>query len=167
MTVFIMLLVSLAPCYKWGDWRNWKLYYPTLLFYLCGSLIENIITNNTHLWLFYGSYSADLLTDILFDFLLLPCVEILFLSNYPKGKLKQIFYYLAFLAAMSIFELVLFLSGEIKYYGSWNVVWSILVYAGIFPLLRIHFKKPLLAWLILFLFIAGGMFYFKIPLESL
>lgn len=167
LTLAIMLIVFGVLCYKWGDWKNWKLYYPTILFYIIGNLTENIITNKKPLWLFYGLSPADRLADYMFGFLIFPCVIILFLSNYPKGKIKQIAFSSMFIFVMSFIELILYYCEELKYYHGWNVGWSVLLYIGVFPLLRIHYKNPLLAWLILFILIAGGMFYFKIPLMSL
>ncbi len=167
MVIFILLLVSLFACFKWGDWKNWKLYYPTLLFYICGSLLENIVTNHKNLWLFYGSHSTDIYIDLVFDFLIFPCLIILFLSNYPQEKRKQFLHVFIFLLVMSLVEVILFLNGDLTYYNGWNVLWSVFVYMGIFPLLRIHYRNPLLAWFILLVLIAGGMIYFQIPLNSL
>ena len=167
MTLAIMQIVFLGLCYKWSDWKNWKLYYPTMLFYIIGNLTEDIITCKKPLWLYYGSTSIDRLADYLFGFLIFPCVVILFLSRYPKGRMKQLAYLCAFIAVMSFVEIVLYSHGEIKYYNGWNLWWSILLYVGVFPLLRLHYKNPIWAWVILFALVAGGVFHFKIPLADL
>ena len=81
--------------------------------------------------------------------------------------MKQLAYLCAFIAVMSFVEIVLYSHGEIKYYNGWNLWWSILLYVGVFPLLRLHYKNPIWAWVILFALVAGGVFHFKIPLADL
>ncbi len=162
MALVILGIMSIGACYKWGDWKHWELYYPTLLFYNIGALTENIITNNKSLWLFYGSYSIDRLADYIFGFLIFPCIIIIFLSRYPKGILKQILFMLGFIVFMSFVELILYYIGELKYYNGWNIGWSILLYIGVFPLLKLHYKKPLLAMLVLVILTIGGSIYFGI-----
>jgi hypothetical protein len=167
LALVIMDIVCIGLCYKWGDWRNWKRYYSTMLFYIIGSLTENIITCEKPLWLFHGSYPIDRLADYFFGFLIFPCIIILFLSNYPKGRIRQITYLFAFIFVMSFVEYILYSSNEIEYYNGWNIGWSVLLYVGVFPLLRLHYKKPLWAMLLLFILVCGGMFYFKISLNNL
>lgn len=162
MTLVILGIISIGACYKWGDWKNWERYYSTLLFYNIGALTENIITNNKSLWLFYGSYSIDRLADYIFGFLIFPCIIIIYLSSYPKGRLKQILFMLAFILFMSFVEIILYYTGELRYYNGWNVGWSILLYVGVFPLLRLHYKNPLLAMLVLMILTVSGSLYFGI-----
>ena len=138
-----------------------------MLFYIIGGLTENIITCQKPLWLFHGSYPVDRLADYIFGFLIFPCIIILFLSNYPKGRIRQIVYLFAFIFAMSLVEYLMYIYNEIEYYNGWNIGWSILLYVGAFPLVRLHYVNPFWAWLILFVLVCGGMFYFKIPLTNL
>jgi len=167
LILVILGIISIGACYKWGDWKHWKLYYPTILFYNIGALTENIITRNKCLWLFYGSYPIDRLADYIFGFLIFPFIIIVFLSNYPKGILKQTFFTLAFITFMSLVEVILYSTNELTFYNGWNIGWSILLYIGVFPLLRLHHRKPLLALLALIILTIGGSIYFGIPLISL
>ena len=162
LALVILGIISIGACYKWGDWKHWKLYYSTLLFYNIGALTENIITSNKSLWLFYGSYSIDRLADYIFGFLIFPCIIIIYLSGFPKGILKQILFMLAFILFMSLVELILYYTRELRYYNGWNIGWSILLYTGVFPLLKLHYRKPLLAMLLLVILTVGGSLYFGI-----
>jgi hypothetical protein len=69
---------------------------------------------------------------------------------------------LAFILFMSFVEIILYYTGELRYYNGWNVGWSILLYVGVFPLLRLHYKNPLLAMLVLMILTVSGSLYFGI-----
>ncbi|MBS5784411.1 MAG: hypothetical protein KID04_16235 [Clostridium sp.] len=164
MTLVVLGIVSIVACYKFGDLKNWEKYYSTILFYNIGALTENIITRNKPLWLFYGTHLTDTIADYVFGFLIFPCIIIVYLSNYPKAKIKQVLYTFAFISFMSLVELILYGINDLQYYNGWNVSWSILLYVGVFPLLQLHLKKPLLALLVLFILTIGGLIYFKVPI---
>ena len=166
MALLLMGIIFGGACYKWGDWKHWKLYYPTLLFYMVGALTENIITAKKVLWLFYGSYPIDRLSDYIFGLLIFPSIEILFLSRYPKGFMRQLVYMLSFIGLMSLVELILYSTHLLVYYNGWTYGWSVLLYIGVFPLLRLHFKKPIVALVVLFALAIGGFIYFKLPLTA-
>jgi len=162
-----MAIFFLGLCYKWGDWRHWEKYYSTILFYIIVSINESILTNKKHLWLFYGSASVDQICDYVFEFVIFPCVIILFLSHYPNQKMKQIFYVLAYTLILSSFEFIFYVRKEIKYYNGWNPWWSVLLYTVAFSLLILHYNNPLLAWLFTFILTCGVTLYFGISLMSL
>ncbi|WP_431308921.1 CBO0543 family protein, partial [Halalkalibacter flavus] len=48
---FLFLLAG----WRWGDWRNWEKYYPTILFFIINDLIHNFLCYNHQLWHFQES----------------------------------------------------------------------------------------------------------------
>jgi len=164
LTLVVLGIISIAACCKFGDLKNWGEYYSTILFYNVGAMTENIITRNRPLWLFYGSHMTDTIADYVFGFLIFPFIIILYLSRYPKARKKRILYTTAFISFMSLVELILYKIQELQYYNGWNVGWSILLYVGVFPLLRLHLKRPLTAMLILFTLTVGGLLCFHIAI---
>lgn len=114
-----------------------------------------------------GSSPADRLSDFILGFLIFPSIIIVYLSNYPKRKYFQMVYILAFTMSLSLIEYIVYLKKGILYYNGWNIGWSVLIYLGAFPLLRLHHTNPLLAWLIFFALTGAGIFYFKIPISQL
>lgn len=40
----ILVLVFVIIAWKWGDWKNWKLYYPTILFMILGDFVYIFLT---------------------------------------------------------------------------------------------------------------------------
>jgi len=35
---FVYGFLYLFAAWKWGDWKNWREYYPTILFFIIGDL---------------------------------------------------------------------------------------------------------------------------------
>lgn len=167
MALIVMSLVCIGLCYKWGKWKNWKIYYSTILFYIIGMLTAEIITDDKPLWLIKYSFWNNTLADYFIGYFIFPCIIILFLSNFPKHKIRQIAYIFIFVFVLSSVEYVAHIRKAISYHNGWTFVWSILLYIGMFPLLQLHYKKPLLAWLIFFTMVMIGSFYFKISLIAL
>jgi hypothetical protein len=165
MTLIIIAIIFAGLCYKWGDWKNWKLYYSTFIFNFVGVLTENIIRDVKMLWEIHGSFWNDTTADYFISCFIFPSIIILFLSNYPKGIIRQIRHFLIFQTCLCSLEYIAYLNKGIFYYNGWSFIWSVFLYVGMFPLLRLHFRHPLLGWLALFVLVGGGLFYFKIPLN--
>ncbi|WP_338448335.1 hypothetical protein R4Z09_19085 [Niallia oryzisoli] len=45
MHLFHALLFLLAAM-RWGDWLNWRMYYPTILFFIGGDLLKNALLHD-------------------------------------------------------------------------------------------------------------------------
>ena len=48
--LFIYVLLFLVAAIKWGDWRRWRDFYPTILFFIVGDLLKNFLLYNHWLW---------------------------------------------------------------------------------------------------------------------
>lgn len=161
-----MAIISLCFCFWKGDWKHWKLYYPTMLYYIIVSINVSIILDDKPLWLFYGSSPIDRICNYVLEVLVFPSIIIPFLSNFPKRHLKQFFYLLAYVFVFSLFEAAFYVTKEIIYYNGWNLWYSVLLYAVIFPLLILHHRSPIVAWLVTFILTCGIMAYFGISIYS-
>ena len=70
MHLFLAILFLLVAI-RWGDWRNWKRYYPTILFIIGSDLLKNAILHDHRMWeyqetvfaeeIFYGHLVINLL----------------------------------------------------------------------------------------------------------
>lgn len=169
---FIFNFLFLLAALKWGDWRNWKLYYPTYLFFIGGDLFKNALLDDYRLWSYQETIFA---TNILFghyviNFLIMlvaySSTILIYLGNFPKQRYKQILWLLFWVALYSLIEFI-----NLKYlhlfehhYG-WSMHWSILFNLVMFTVLKIHVKKPLLAWGISIVFFIIIFQAFHIPKE--
>lgn len=165
MFIIIVTLIFVILAWKWGDWRNWKLYYSTIIFMILGDFIYLFLTFQKPLWTMESTILGRTFTNLLIAFFIYPSFVLLYLSNFPKENLeKKVFYISAFTLFFTAFEYIFIKFDSISYYNSWNLWWTFLFDIMLFILLRVHYKKPLLG--IFFAVVVGTciMLIFKIPL---
>lgn len=164
VALIILIIMSMFICWKYGDWRNWKLYYPTITYLIIGDLAYNILTSRMPLW----SYNIKLINNISTDFLvtafIYPCTVIMLLTYYPKLIKKQVAYVLFWVFIYSLVEYIATISDSFLYSNGWNIGWTILFNCIMFPLLYLHYKRPLWVWPISMVLASIVLYIFKIPL---
>jgi hypothetical protein len=149
--LFLMFIsVWVIITYRIGDWRNWRLYYPTILFFWCGNLIGFLIFNDNLLWEYNSNVLSHAAVDIIQMTFIFTSTTILFLQYYPKTLLRQVFHILLWVFIFTGVEFLFHLFGVIQYYNGWSIWWSAFHNVYQFILLRIHFKRPILAWILSF-----------------
>jgi hypothetical protein len=161
---FIFILVWVIITYKFGDWRNWRLYYPTILFFCSGNLLGFEVLHDQLLWEFKSSLLSHVTIDIIQMVFIFTCTTILFLQYYPKKFIRQILYILLWVFIYSSIEGVFHLFGGIKYHQGWTFWWSAAHNMYQFIFLRVHYKKPILAWILAFIALGTTMVIFKVSL---
>ncbi|MDR3543622.1 MAG: hypothetical protein P4L69_22100 [Desulfosporosinus sp.] len=163
----LLPLIWILSAYKWSDWKNWKRYYPTILFFIVGDLIYNLVSYNHPLW-----EQTSLKLGVTFSVLFMcvtvwPSSTLLYLTHFPlTGKLKKVLYVLLWVVLFTLIELVCGWFGNFKYSNGWNIGLSILFATVMFPLLKIHHEKPPIAWALAFL-LGTTIIYFFIPLSCI
>lgn len=154
-----------------GDWRNWRRYYPTILFFMLGDFIYMyLLSDHYPMWKYVPS-SADreigvTNTHISFSIMLLkyPATVLAYLAHFPRqGLFMKWFYYLAWVMIYYINETIDLHFHLIKYYNGWNIGWSVLFNAVMFFILKVHFHRPLLAWIFSAVFIVFLWNTFDVP----
>ncbi|WP_251548959.1 CBO0543 family protein [Neobacillus muris] len=171
----ILLIGYVLAGWKWGDWRNWEKYYPTILFFLIGDLLYNFLLYNYPMWSYHPSFDKQILPNhtmisLAIEFLSFPVKVLIYLGHYPakKSKAKQGFYILAWVVSLTVFELIARnVWGGLSHHHGWNILWTFLFYIVIFGLLRLHQIRPLLTWVISFWIITFLLIYFKVPIEKM
>lgn len=169
MIIFLSILIWLLAAYKWADWKNWRHYYSTILFFIAGDLVSCFLTYNHPLWeLIALPFFNVTFTVLIIAFIAWPASALLYLSLYPKSNnLLKILHILKFAALFTITELIIFQSNEIKYSNGWNILWSLGFNLLIFPLLKIHHEEPPVAWILAFILGSSVLYFFKVPLSSM
>lgn len=157
----VIMLVWLAIVYQAGDWRNWRKYYPTILFFACGDLIYNVVFYEKMLWVFKNPSLSHKFTDFLCVVVVFTCTILIYLPHYPKPWKKQILYVGYWVLLYSTIEWLFTVLGGIKYDNGWSLTWSVIHNIYQFILIRIHQDRPLLAWTlaIIILFIITRVFH--------
>jgi hypothetical protein len=143
---------------RWGDWGNFRHYYPTMVYVTtCKLLYELIAHESFYLWRLQPDFGTNFLeVVILHAFFIYPFSAFLFLSNYPKEWCKQIFHYLKWMFIYASLEWIGWKYGKITYHNGWNFGWSLLFLVNMFVLIRIHFVSYL--WAVLFT-VLSTLFY--------
>jgi hypothetical protein len=157
-------ILSIAVCWKWGDWRHWEKYYPTVLYLLIGDFVVDILMYNKPLWGFGALIERYPFIDIATMLLIYPSTVILYLTWYPKEFAKKIVYILMWVGIYLAIELISYATGGFCYHSGWTIWYSVLFNAGMFPLLALHYKKPLLVWPISVILCFLMLWWFRIPL---
>jgi hypothetical protein len=164
-------LVWFGALWKWGDWRNWRLYYPTILFLLIGDfLYQYLLVDLYPMWRYtpqgvdaqYGLTHTHIALSIML--VKYPATVMIFLSKFPKKRfLKQILFIAFWIAIYSINEIIDLKTNLMKHDHGWSLGWSVIFNVGMFTILKIHFHRPPAAWALSVIFILVLWNIFNIP----
>ncbi|WP_446715567.1 CBO0543 family protein [Bacillus sp. OTU530] len=167
----ILPFLFLIGAWRFGDWKNWRKYYPTIVFYISVDFSISVLTYEYPLWLFHKSLLIPnhTITDFFMTFTAFPSVILLYLSRYPYTSRWswQVSYVTLWVIFFTTVESVFKFAKLISYHNSWNFWWSVTVWAFMFVVLRLHHTKPLCAWLIYFICIVFLITYFDFPISKL
>lgn len=164
MTFAVFGLIGFFICWKMGDLKNWREYYSTILYFFIGDIVCDYLTSDKLLFQFSALAEKSPVVDVCIMVLLYSSTTILYLAHYPSGIKKQILYLLFWIALFTSIELASSLLDDFVHKNGWNMYYSILFNALMFPLLRLHYKKPLLVWPISVALCFALLWWFRIPL---
>ncbi|WP_354669956.1 CBO0543 family protein [Paenibacillus sp. BSR1-1] len=167
---FLLNLMFLVTAIKWGDWKNWRTYYPTWLFFIGGDLFKNALLHDHPFWTYKETILGSrilfghLIIDILIITVAYSSTLLIYLGKFPTQRLKQIGWVLFWVAIYSLIEFInLNYLNLIEHHNGWNMFWSILFNLVMFTVLKIHLEKPLIAWLISLIFLSILLYIFHVP----
>lgn len=163
MLRFVLAGIFIISAYKWGDWNNWDKYYSTMLFFGMGDIIYFAIFHNIPLWRFETSILFPPMNELFVIFTIFFSTTLLFLSNLPKNLYHQIAYMFFWIIIYITIELFTLSIGMVTHHHGWNMWYSLLFDIILFPLLILHYQKPILAWIVAFIFLVIIMKIFTIP----
>lgn len=164
-------LIWLAALWIWGDWKNWKKYYPTILFFILGDFLYLYLLSDHYPMWRYNPAEMDgnvgiTNTHISLSIILIkyPATVLIYLSKFPKeDKKKQCLYILFWVSIYAVNEMIDVKIGLIEYLNGWNYWWSMLFNVAMFIILRVHFRNPVRAWLLSAVFIVFLWTTFDVP----
>ncbi|HEY5560496.1 MAG TPA: CBO0543 family protein [Clostridiaceae bacterium] len=140
-------IASILICYKYGDWKNWKKYYPTILFFILSNVVCILLVYNHPLWQYQPGIINHTFTDLFVCITVYPSTVMLFIPNFPKKKTKIITHISYYVAIYTIVELVATKLGYFTYSNGWNIGCSLIFNYILFSILYLHYKKPIYAWI--------------------
>lgn len=162
MIYIIILIISVFLCYKYGDWKNWNKYHSTFLFFIIGVLVYDLLTYNKPLWTYVSTYTSHTIISLIIAFIIFPCTVLIYIPHYPKLIKNQILYVLMWVFIYTAVEVLVYALGNLRYSNGWNTYYSAILNIIMFLLLSLHYKKPILAYMIAFTFTIIGLIFFHI-----
>jgi hypothetical protein len=164
-----LTLITIFATWRWGDWRNWKHYQPSMFYIATGGLLYEYLTRNYTMWKFHADilYSHQIVV-VVYALITMPLTILLFLSWYPSSTswFVRIRYYVMWILFYIIAEHLLRNAGYISYENGWTFWYSLLFDLMMFPMIRLHSIKPGPALLLSVAITIMLMLWFKIPLEG-
>jgi len=170
---FIYTMLFLVAAIKWGDWRNWREYYPTILFFIGGDLLKNAILYNHRMWEYHETIVGE---NILFGHLVInlmimaieyPATILIYLGKYPRAWWKQLLWHAFWILLYTTIEYLNLHFDLLYHYHGWNMWWSLAFDAVMFSMLRIHHRNPLLAWGFSLIWLIFLWNVFDVPMKTL
>ncbi len=156
--------------WKWGDWKNWGKYYPTILFFIIGDFLYLYLLSDLYpMWQYHPpeiDKQAGLTnTHISLSIMVIkyPATTLIYLSKFPRSLSKQFFYILGWTCLYMINEGIDYKTGLIQYSNGWSIKWSFVFNLTMFTILWIHYRRPILAWVMSILFILSLWQIFNVP----
>ncbi|WP_449536320.1 CBO0543 family protein [Ferdinandcohnia sp. Marseille-Q9671] len=161
-------IIYLLAAFKWGDWRNWKFYYPTILFFIIGDLLYNFLLYRKSMWLFHDVILPNhTIITILAMVVSYSATVLIYLGRFPEEWNKRFFWFLLWGGLYLSIEYINSKLGFITYHNGWNMWWSVLFTGIIFIILPIHQKRPPLAWLLSILIIVSLLSIFDVKISDM
>jgi len=149
--------------------KNWKRYYPTILFFIIGNMIYDSLTYNYALWEVTSPKHKVTLSTLFTELLIWPLMILSFLSKITKltSWLKKGLFLLLWIAIVSTIELLINMRGLIAYHNGWTIWSSVFSNFFIYPLVFLHHKYPLWALLLTAILGISALFILQVPISTL
>ncbi len=145
--ILILACLFIVNCYKWGEWKNWKTYYPTILFLIAGDFIARFVFSDKPLWRYEETVISGTLTQLIVALVIYPCTVLIFLPSYQKAKIKVVHITLWVFLFWGL-EYLGVKHNHFSHYNGWNLTYSMTFDVILFGLLVMHQKNPPKAWLL-------------------
>ncbi len=163
---FIVLAISFVlATWAWGDWRNWRKYHATSLFFLFGNSLYFSFTFNYPLWRHQPLPPID--SPIVVELLVMicfACTPMIYLGKWPNSVKKSLLWIALWILLYFSVESFLLFIGGIKHDNGWTLFHSLLFNIIMFPMFRLHYKRPILAYILSVPIIIVLLVWLKVPI---
>jgi hypothetical protein len=168
MFLIIVGIGTLFSAWKWGDWKNWRQYLPSIQYFIIGDMLYNLFTWNYPLWVYPNPpniFPNHLSNNLFIMFVLYPSTLLILLYRFPKNNfIKQFLYILVWIVLWLIFEYFMVYLGLCVYSNGWSYTWSIIFVFMMVPMLVLHYKRPLWAYILSVPITVFLLYWFKVPI---
>ncbi|EPZ50905.1 MULTISPECIES: CBO0543 family protein [Alicyclobacillus] len=165
MAYYLSMLIWMIAAWKWVDWRQWRKYQATILYFLLGDIAYCYITRDYPLWrhvpvpTFTSETGAELAPLVVYASTLL-----IYLTRFPRGRWKAVAWTALFVGMYVVAETVLHYIGVMQYDHGWRWLYSVLFSAMMIPMMRLHSQHPLICYLLSAPIPVFLIIVFKVPM---
>jgi hypothetical protein len=152
-----------------GDWRHWQKYALTIAYVIICNFLYNLLCQDYLLWEHKPDFLPDkhYLVELLYLFIILPALTLVYLTHYPftKKKSKQIRYIVIWVIGSVIVEYPFVHFERLLLKHGYEFWMEFIFYPVMYIMIRLHFTRPLLTYLLSTICIIFMVWYFKVPLK--
>ena len=139
---------------------------PHYVLHSGGGLLYEYLTRDNTMWYFYPDFLFnEKMIVIIYALVTMPLSVLIFLSRYPQTSKKQLIYLTKWVFIYVFVETILLSFGRILYQHGWSLFHSLLFDMMMFPMLILHHKKPLWAYLVSIVIVFLLMHWFDVPMS--
>lgn len=163
---FAMAILFILAAWRWGDWRHWQKYHSTILYFLLGDVFYMVLTSNYPLWQhqpmppIHSYIGVEICCLVTF-----ASTALIYLGLFPNGVGKSMLWIGFWVVLYSLIEVIYLHFGAIKHFNGWTMLYSVLFNMMTFPMLRLHFRRPLLTYVISIPIAVAILVIFKVPIR--
>ncbi len=150
-TSFVIFFIVIGLIF--GVWNRFKEFYPTLLFWIIGNLIYDILLYHHRVWEFIPVGIDDiflpnhLIISLAISFAIYPFVIVVYLGRFPsKSIFTKISWVTLWALVFQIIETIAYYNKSISHHHGWSLIWSFMFNMTTYTILVIHQWKPWVAW---------------------
>jgi hypothetical protein len=175
--ILILLLVYTFFGWRFGNWKDFYSYYPTLLFFIIGDLLSQFLLYDYSMWEFRefrtvtpfgGSLHLNHTIISLSKMVIQYSVTIaIFIGRLPSSSVGKLWWIIMWTGIYGLTEGISHVVGIMTYHNGWHYGWDILFNIMMFTVLIIHHKNPILGWITSIPIILFLMIYFDVPYSAL
>ncbi|MDQ0897483.1 hypothetical protein QFZ80_001311 [Paenibacillus sp. V4I7] len=166
MPFIALAIIFILAGWRWGDWRHWQTYHSTILYYLLGDIFYMVLTSHYPLWQHQPWPPIHSYIGVEIGcFVCFASTTLIYLGLFPNGVGKSILWIGFWVVIYSLIEVIYMFCDAIKYFNGWNLFYSVLFNMIMFPLLRLHFFRPLLTYIISIPIAIAILVIFQVPIK--
>ncbi|UXH45649.1 hypothetical protein [Rossellomorea vietnamensis] len=172
--ILIFLLAYAFLGWKFGNWKDFYSYYPTLLFFIIGDLLSQFLLFDYSMWEFrtvtpFGdslhlNHTIISLSKMAIQYTVTIAI---FIGRLPSGSWGRVGWILLWTGIYGLTEGLSHLIGMMTYHNGWHFGWDLLFNLMMFTVLIVHHKNPVLGWIISIPIILFLMIHFHVPYSAL
>lgn len=115
-----------------------------------------------------GILQNHTIISLMIMFIVYPSTILIYLGRFPHVRWKQMLWIGLWVSLYLGVEYInLNYLHLIRHHNGWNIQWSLIFNIIMFIMLRLHIKKPILAWALSFVWILLLLKMFHVPIDKM